>query len=121
MGLFMGERINLTTVKNERLEIFWSTFPALLLVLFSYFSLFNLYNIEVGDKVNFGVKVVGHQWYWEYRYETSINDIPHKEEFLNYLGDWLQGVNTFSFKDGWDNFERVFKGVISLFLKGDWF
>nr|YP_010393128.1 cytochrome c oxidase subunit II [Lithoredo abatanica]UPX89230.1 cytochrome c oxidase subunit 2 [Lithoredo abatanica]UPX89242.1 cytochrome c oxidase subunit 2 [Lithoredo abatanica] len=60
--------------KCNWLEFCWTLIPGLILTVLGYFSWENLYLMEVTDKASYHVKVVGHQWYWEYEY------------FLQFLG-----------------------------------
>nr|YP_010393104.1 cytochrome c oxidase subunit II [Dicyathifer mannii]UPX89158.1 cytochrome c oxidase subunit 2 [Dicyathifer mannii] len=54
--------------KCNWLEFCWTLIPGLVLIVLGYFSWENLYLMEVTDKASYHVKVVGHQWYWEYEY-----------------------------------------------------
>ena len=66
LGGFRARVVNARKV----LEVFWTTFPALILVLVAVPSLKLLYfsdgsfNYPTSDIK--AVKVIGHQWYWEY-------------------------------------------------------
>lgn len=62
-GAFIGKRIHLNFKRHEALELFWTTSPAAFLGVLGYVSLKNLYDMEVGDDVEFIVGVTGHQWY----------------------------------------------------------
>nr|YP_010254932.1 cytochrome c oxidase subunit II [Venerupis aspera]YP_010455416.1 cytochrome c oxidase subunit II [Ruditapes variegatus]QUA05871.1 cytochrome c oxidase subunit II [Venerupis aspera]UUA63021.1 cytochrome c oxidase subunit II [Ruditapes variegatus] len=67
-SLGMGGSLNRSFKKNEMLETAWTIIPSFFLFGLGYVSLVNLYEMEVGDYVEFSVSVVGHQWYWEYQY-----------------------------------------------------
>jgi len=59
---------------NNVLEIGWTIVPALILVgigVFSVFAIFELNEDPPEDAVN--VQVIGHQWWWEYRYDIDEN------------------------------------------------
>jgi cytochrome c oxidase subunit 2 len=65
---------------NTTLELGWTILPALLLVVIGFFTVANLVDLDrvpKGDVVN--VKVVGHQWWWEYQYAdygvTTANEL----------------------------------------------
>ena len=58
--------------KHEKVEFWWTFFPAIWLSILSYPSLRNLFKMERGSPVRLIVKVVGHQWYWKYRYVVSF-------------------------------------------------
>nr|YP_010121801.1 cytochrome c oxidase subunit II [Callista chinensis]QRE83921.1 cytochrome c oxidase subunit II [Callista chinensis]QWM94240.1 cytochrome c oxidase subunit II [Callista chinensis] len=88
-GFFVGVSMDLEWTKNEWLEFCWGMAPFFFLAFLGYFSLINLYNMEVGDKVDFLVKVTGHQWYWEYRYDVDFDKMKLKGEFIDYIWSWL--------------------------------
>lgn len=66
---------------NVKLEIAWSIGPAVLLTVIGVFTLSNLFFLDRQAKgaevVN--VKVIGHQWWWEYEYTdlgfTTANEL----------------------------------------------
>ncbi len=53
---------------NTKLEIIWTTIPILILVLIAIPSLRLHYFMERDVDSEMTIKVVGHQWYWEYEY-----------------------------------------------------
>nr|YP_010393080.1 cytochrome c oxidase subunit II [Bankia gouldi]UPX89062.1 cytochrome c oxidase subunit 2 [Bankia gouldi] len=53
------------------LEFCWTLFPGGILGALGYVSWENLYEMELTDSADYHVKVVGHQWYWEYEYFMS--------------------------------------------------
>lgn len=48
------------------LEVLWTLSPVRVLVFLGFPSLKNLYQIESFFDNNINLKVIGHQWYWEY-------------------------------------------------------
>ena len=56
------------TSEIHSLEFFWTFIPMLILVFIAYPSLFLLYFIEEISSPLVVVKIIGHQWYWEYQY-----------------------------------------------------
>lgn len=55
-------------IKSWRiLEIIWTIFPASILIFLGIPSISLLYSSEK-ECINFNLKVVGHQWYWEYSF-----------------------------------------------------
>nr|YP_010393116.1 cytochrome c oxidase subunit II [Kuphus polythalamius]UPX89194.1 cytochrome c oxidase subunit 2 [Kuphus polythalamius]UPX89206.1 cytochrome c oxidase subunit 2 [Kuphus polythalamius] len=54
--------------KCNWLEFCWTLIPGGILGVLGYFSWENLYYMELTDKADYHVKVIGHQWYWEYEY-----------------------------------------------------
>jgi cytochrome c oxidase subunit 2 len=54
---------------NTKMEIGWTILPALLLLIIGFFTVTTLVDLDrkpSGDVLN--VKVIGHQWWWEYDY-----------------------------------------------------
>lgn len=48
---------------NDRLEIFWTFVPALVLLTLAFPSLHVLYLLEEEDNPLLSIKCLGHQWY----------------------------------------------------------
>ena len=59
------------TVDSHVLETVWTVVPIFILLFIAFPSLYLLYLIEEVSKPSLSVKVVGHQWYWEYQYSNS--------------------------------------------------
>lgn len=59
------------TMDSHLLETLWTVIPMVVLVFIAFPSLYLLYLIEEISSPVLRVKVVGHQWYWEYQYTTS--------------------------------------------------
>jgi len=59
------------TFDSHSLETFWTVFPIIILLFIAFPSLYLLYLIEESSSPSLTVKVVGHQWYWEYQYSNS--------------------------------------------------
>jgi cytochrome c oxidase subunit 2 len=58
-------------VESHFLELVWTVLPMVLLLFMAFPSLYLLYLTEDSTNSFVVVKVVGHQWYWEYQYEGS--------------------------------------------------
>lgn len=58
-------------VESHTLELIWTILPIVLLLFMAFPSLYLLYLTEDRTSSRVVVKVVGHQWYWEYQYEIS--------------------------------------------------
>src|SRR3954452_16513703 len=57
------------TEGNARLEIIWTAAPALLLVVLFVIAVQTMRSVEAGSVTpGLRVQVIGHQWWWEYRY-----------------------------------------------------
>lgn len=59
------------TVDSHLLETIWTVVPMVILLFIAFPSLYLLYLIEDVSKPSLTVKVIGHQWYWEYQYSNS--------------------------------------------------
>ena len=59
------------TIDSHFLETVWTVIPIFILLLMAFPSLYLLYLIEDISKPSLTVKIVGHQWYWEYQYSNS--------------------------------------------------
>jgi cytochrome c oxidase subunit 2 len=57
-----------TTTHNTILEVLWTALPVVILVVIAIPSFKLLYKQEKSDTYDMTVKVIGHQWYWEYEY-----------------------------------------------------
>lgn len=59
---------------NNVLEIGWTIIPALILVGIGVFSVFAIFDLnEEPPESAVKVQVIGHQWWWEYRYDMDHN------------------------------------------------
>lgn len=59
------------TMDSHFLETVWTVVPIIILLFIAFPSLYLLYLIEDVSSPSLTVKVVGHQWYWEYQYYNS--------------------------------------------------
>lgn len=59
------------TMDSHILETVWTVLPMVILLFMAFPSLYLLYLIEDVSSPSISVKVVGHQWYWEYQYSNS--------------------------------------------------
>lgn len=57
-----------TTTHNTMLEIVWSVFPVIILVIIAIPSFKLLYLEDVVPEADLTVKAIGNQWYWTYEY-----------------------------------------------------
>jgi cytochrome c oxidase subunit 2 len=53
---------------NVRLELVWTAIPALAMVILSGPTFTTLKYMETVPKSDLTVEIIGHQWFWEYRY-----------------------------------------------------
>ena len=57
-----------TTTHNTVVEVLWTAIPIVILVALAIPSFKLLYQQEKSENYDMTVKVIGHQWYWEYEY-----------------------------------------------------
>lgn len=71
--------------ESHFLEFIWTVLPMLILLLIAFPSLYLLYLTE--DTVVSGciVKVIGHQWYWEYQYSAGLTGQFLGSEYNSYM------------------------------------
>ena len=53
---------------NALLETLWTAIPVLILIVMAVPSFKLVYEQDVIPEVDMTIKVIGHQWYWEYQY-----------------------------------------------------
>jgi len=57
---------------DVKLEFIWTLFPSIILLLLAIPSFGLLFSVEKVSAPELTVKVIGHQWYWEYQYMDYI-------------------------------------------------
>lgn len=62
-----------STAHNTVLEILWTAIPVIILVIMAIPSFKLLYQQEKTEDYDMTVKIIGHQWYWEYEYPDYGN------------------------------------------------
>jgi len=60
------------------LEYVYAAFPTIIIVYILVPSLFLLYSLDEDLDPKLTIKVIGHQWYWNYEYEISVNAFDGK-------------------------------------------
>lgn len=58
---------------DVKLEFLWTIFPSLILLFLAIPSFGLLFSVEKVSAPEITVKIIGHQWYWEYQYMDYIN------------------------------------------------
>lgn len=71
MFVILSPRLDKYTIDSHILETIWTIIPMVILLCMAFPSLYLLYLIEDVSNPRLMVKVVGHQWYWEYQYSNS--------------------------------------------------
>ncbi|MCC7259740.1 MAG: cytochrome c oxidase subunit II [Alphaproteobacteria bacterium] len=56
------------TTHNTMIEVIWTVIPALILVVVAIPTFKLLYYMNSEPEADMTLKVIGHQWYWEYEY-----------------------------------------------------
>jgi cytochrome c oxidase subunit 2 len=69
--LITTSRLDLYTMDSHVLESVWTVVPMIILLFMAFPSLYLLYLIEEVSTPSISIKVIGHQWYWEYQYSDS--------------------------------------------------
>nr|YP_009922617.1 cytochrome c oxidase subunit II [Syndesmis echinorum]QNA49652.1 cytochrome c oxidase subunit 2 [Syndesmis echinorum] len=72
IGFSFNALVETETNENKNLEIVWTVVPACILIGLAFPSIKLLYLIDCpssASNIN-NVKVVGHQWYWNYQYDA---------------------------------------------------
>jgi len=69
--IIMTPRLDSYTTDSHALETIWTVVPIVILLFMAFPSLYLLYLIEDYSSPSLTVKVIGHQWYWEYQYSNS--------------------------------------------------
>lgn len=62
---------DMRTMDSHELETVWTIIPIVILLFMAFPSLMILYLMEEISRPRVSVKVIGHQWYWEYQYFNS--------------------------------------------------
>ena len=67
--------------ESHLLEFIWTLIPMVILLFIAFPSLYILYLTEDSCISGCIIKVIGHQWYWEYQYSGAFGDF----EFNSYM------------------------------------
>ena len=70
-SLIFTPLVDKNTMDSHVLETVWTVVPIVILLFMAFPSLYLLYLIEDISNPSVTIKVVGHQWYWEYQYSNS--------------------------------------------------
>jgi heme/copper-type cytochrome/quinol oxidase subunit 2 len=97
--------VDVHITEHNIVEFFWTIIPFFLLIVFCFFSLNNLSKMELGDKVEIKVGVVGHQWYWEYQYILNIWQHPYEKcdfiELFNEIWEFTRNRRWWGWRCNW--------------------
>lgn len=67
------------TTHNSMLEVAWTIFPVVILLVIAFPSLRLLYFMDVTPEAQMTIKAIGNQWYWTYEYpdeDISFDSLP---------------------------------------------
>lgn len=73
------------TSHNTLIEVIWTAVPVLILVAIAIPSLKILYFANVIPEADMTLKVVGHQWYWQYEYPEAKDETKDAFSFDSYI------------------------------------
>nr|YP_010007684.1 cytochrome oxidase subunit 2 [[Candida] auris]QNR39896.1 cytochrome oxidase subunit 2 [[Candida] auris]WDD58103.1 COX2 [[Candida] auris]WDD58114.1 COX2 [[Candida] auris]WDD58125.1 COX2 [[Candida] auris]WDD58136.1 COX2 [[Candida] auris] len=70
---------------GQTLEMMWTIFPAIILLLMAFPSFMLLYLCDEVLTPAMTIKVVGLQWYWKYEYSDFMSDTGETMEYESYM------------------------------------
>lgn len=70
---------------GQTLEIIWTIFPAIILLLIAFPSFILLYLSDEVLTPAMTIKVVGLQWYWKYEYSDFVSETGETVEYESYV------------------------------------
>nr|YP_009706304.1 cytochrome c oxidase subunit II [Semnoderes armiger]AYF57119.1 cytochrome c oxidase subunit 2 [Semnoderes armiger] len=86
MKIIKGESGARLFIDHENLEIWWTCFPLIILILIGVPSMRILYEWDCQPLNSLSLKVLGYQWYWGYEYKSldvSFDSFIKQFENLN--------------------------------------
>jgi cytochrome c oxidase subunit 2 len=79
-----NNKFNSKFVHSKELEIFWTSAPALILLLLATPSFTLLYAMDEISEPELSLKILGHQWFWSYEI-SDFNSCQKNEQNLKYV------------------------------------
>ena len=72
------------------LEVIWTIIPSIILCIIAIPSFILLYSMDGSPtfEIPMIIKVVGHQWYWEYQYVNEKNETCKFDSYMLTEGNW---------------------------------
>lgn len=70
---------------GQFIEIIWTTFPAVILLIIAFPSFILLYICDEVIAPAMTIKAIGLQWYWKYEYSDFIDEKGETIEFESYI------------------------------------
>nr|YP_010891690.1 cytochrome c oxidase subunit II [Rhynchocinetes brucei]WJM99845.1 cytochrome c oxidase subunit II [Rhynchocinetes brucei] len=67
-SLFFNKSTDRFLLENQKIEIFWTILPAIILIFIAFPSLRILYLLDEVGEPEFTIKAIGRQWFWNYEY-----------------------------------------------------
>lgn len=81
--ILIRSRLDKYTVDSHSLETVWTIVPIVILCFIAFPSLYLLYLMEDASSPSLTIKVVGHQWYWEYQYSRAWRSLTFDSYILH--------------------------------------
>jgi len=93
--IILTRKVDKRTIDSHLLETIWTIIPIVILLFIAFPSLFVLYLREDVSKPEVTIKVVGHQWYWEYQYSNAWVNLTFDRYMLheNQTGPLFYGLD----------------------------
>lgn len=76
-------KVDRNMIDSHLLEIVWTVVPIVFLLFMALPSLYLLYITEDLSGYTISIKVIGHQWYWEYEYYNRVSDVVFNSYMIN--------------------------------------
>nr|AIS86055.1 cytochrome oxidase subunit II [Tivia sp. 1 DJGI-2006] len=73
ISLLLNSYINRFLLEGQMIEVIWTILPAIILIFIAIPSLRLLYLMDEINNPTITLKVIGHQWYWNYEYSDFMN------------------------------------------------
>jgi len=84
------------SLQSHHLEFIWTVIPMVILVFMAYPSLVMLYFMEAreGAGIDYHMKRIAHQWYWEYEYRNNLNQVDSFDRALEVQPEYFYTLET---------------------------
>lgn len=79
-SIIISSKFNKFIMEGQEIETIWTILPSFILIFIALPSLKTLYLIEDTKSPSLTIKIIGHQWYWNYEY-TSLSG-QESERFI---------------------------------------
>jgi cytochrome c oxidase subunit 2 len=86
---------------NTKLEVFWTALPALILAAIAVPTIQMIFELRDNDVPAYEIEVIGHRWWWEYRYEGGT--IATANELVIPVGEQVRLIMRSEESGGFEN------------------